>query len=362
MAILFNKAFSKHELLHRVGDMSQIAGVHPVEFTEGKERGIRALRFYTGSGFQFTVLIDRAMDIFDASFNGASICWHSSAGPTGPEYYDPREKNWLWSFAGGLLTTCGLQNAGDPADEDNQHYGLHGRIANTPAKSVSWGTDWEQNDYVLWAAGTVRESRLFGPNLVLKRSIHAKLGQSKIWIQDEIENQGYEESELMLVYHYNMGFPVVDTGSELLAVIEDLEPFNKNAQNGIDTFDVYEEPIAGISEQCFSIEQDVDENGIVNVAIVNRQFNNNQGIGVYLAYPKAELPRYTQWKMMGQGNYVVGMEPGTCLPEGRKTARKRGDLINLLPGGKIITHMEIGVLESNNDIRSFESKLRGMDL
>jgi hypothetical protein len=88
---------------------------------------------------------------------------------------------------------------------------------------------------------------------------------------------------------------------------------------------------------------------------------HGQGIGVYLRYSKKELPFYTEWKMVGEGTYVVGMEPGNCIPEGRKSARKRGALTVLEPGEKAAYHLEIGVLANNQEIREFEAKLRGLN-
>jgi hypothetical protein len=361
MAYIFGKKYSKKELLRRVGDMSQIAGVTPVELVNGSERGIRTLEFNNGSGLSFNVLTDRGMDIFEAKYNGSSLCWHSPAGATAPAFFDRHDFGWLWSFAGGLVVTCGLEQAGSPNIDDEEELGLHGRISNIPAKNVSFGTDWEDDDYIIWASGDVREASLFGPNLLLRRSIHSRLGQNRLWIKDEVENQGFEESPLMFLYHCNMGFPVVDEGSELLGLIDDCQPRDREAQKGRDTYDRFEAPTEDYAEQCFFLDLDVDHKGFVDVALVNRQFNNNQGIGVYLRYPKKELPRYTQWKMVGEGAYVVGMEPGNCLPEGRSSARKKGALQTLLPGEKVTFHLEIGVLADNNDIRAFEARLKGIN-
>ncbi len=360
MIELFGKKFMKEELHKHVGDMSQIAGVRPVELLNGNERGVRALEFTTGSGFQFTVLADRAMDIFDAKYNGSSLCWHSPAGPVAPAFYDNHELGWLWNMPGGLVVTCGLTQAGPPDLDGEEELGLHGRISNTPAKNVNFGAEWEDEDYILWATGEIREARLFGPNLLMRRSILARMGQSRVWIKDEIENQGFNEAPLMFIYHCNMGFPVVQDGSELLAVIENMEPRDKDAEVGVDIFDTFESPTADYAEQCFFIDHDVNDKGFVNTAIINRHFNNGHGLGVYLTYPKKELPQYTQWKMVGEGAYVVGMEPGNCVPEGRVSARKRGTLKILQPGEKVTFHLEVGVLSSNNEIRNFEAKLRGM--
>ena len=40
---------------------------------------------------------------------------------------------WLYSFAGGLLTTCGLTHVGGPEEDEFGRRGLHGRISNLPA-------------------------------------------------------------------------------------------------------------------------------------------------------------------------------------------------------------------------------------
>lgn len=361
MKPLFGKSYSKPELLSRIGDMSQLAGVKPVELMNGNERGVRALEFTTGSGLSFTVLTDRGFDIYDARFNGASLCWHSPSGPAAPAFYDPYNTGWLWSFPGGLLTTCGLSNVGDPQDKMEEAWGLHGRISNTPAKNVSFGAEWENDDYILGASGEMREARLFGPNLLLRRNIYARLGESKIWIKDEIENQGHQETPLMILYHCNIGYPLLDKDTEFIAVIEDMEPRDKTAEAEIDNFDSFTEPVPGFKEQYFYIDHDVDQNGLVNSAIINRHYNGNQGIGIYMMYLKDELPYFTQWKMTGQGAYIVALEPGNCYPEGQLNAQKRNALTMLPPGGKATFNLEIGVLESNNEIRTFEARLRELD-
>jgi hypothetical protein len=361
VATYLGKKYNKRELLRYIGDMSQIAGVRPVELVNGNERGVRALEFKTGSGFNFTVLADRGLDVYDAAFNGLPLAWHSPAGAVAPAYYDRHDNGWLWSFAGGLVVTCGLTQAGatDIDEEMDEELGLHGRVSNIPARNVSFGADWEDDEYLLWATGEIREARLFGPNLVMRRSLYTRLGESRLWIKDVIENEGFEPAPLMLLYHCNIGFPVVSENSELVAVVNTMEPRDEDAEKGADRFEQFEEPTPGYAEQCFFIDHDADEKGMINVALVNRAFDNNHGLGVYLSYPKDELPLYTEWKMMGEQAYVVGMEPGNCHPEGRRSARERGVLKMLEPGESQTFHLEIGVLPGNQEIRSFELKLRG---
>ena len=361
MAVLFGNSVDRRELQRRIGDMSQIAGVRPIELADGPARGVRALQFETGSGLSFTLLTDRGMDIYNATYNGVPLAWLSPAGAVAPAFYDPRGTGWLWSMPGGLLVTCGLTQSGPPHMDGDEELGLHGRASNTPARSVSYGAEWEDDDYVIWAMGEIREARLFGPNLLLRRTVHTRLGQPRIWIKDEVENRGHTPAPLMLLYHCNIGYPVVDEGSELLAVIENMEARDEAAEMGVESFDRFEAPQPDYAEQCFYIDHDIDARCYVNVALVNHRFNRNSGIGVYLSYLKAECPFYTQWKMMGEGAYVVGMEPGCCVPEGRASARERGTLKMLDPGARAGFHLEIGVLPSNNEIRAFEARLRGLN-
>ncbi|HOT96845.1 MAG TPA: aldose 1-epimerase family protein [bacterium] len=363
MATLFGRTYSRQELLRHVGDIAQIASVRPVELVNGAERGIRALEFRTGSGLCFTLLQDRAMDIYDAAFNGIPLYWQAPAGPVAPAFFDPHDIGWLYSMGGGLLTTCGLTHVG-PAEVDEEieeELGMHGRIGNLPARNVGFGAEWDGDEYLLWATGEVRESSLYGPNLLLRRSIHTRIGQSRIWIKDVVVNEGFAPAPLMFLYQCNAGFPVVAPGSELRAVIDNIEPRDELSAAGVEGFDQCEAPTAQTEEQYFYIDHDADARGAVNVALINPKFNEGQGIGLYLNYPKAELPHYTHWKMTGEGTYVIGLHPGNCLPEGRSSARQNGRLQLLDPGKSAAFHLEIGVLATPQDRAEFEARLQAAE-
>jgi hypothetical protein len=60
---LWGRPWSRPELLARVGRLEQIGGVQLTEAADGAERGVRLLRFSTGAGFGFEVLVDRGFDI-----------------------------------------------------------------------------------------------------------------------------------------------------------------------------------------------------------------------------------------------------------------------------------------------------------
>jgi hypothetical protein len=60
--------------------------------------------------------------------------------------------------------------------------------------------------------------------------------------------------------------------------------------------------------------------------------------------------------MLGQGEYVVGLEPGNCLVLGRAEERKSGRLQFLEPGEIREYHLELGVLEGETSLNIFKEK------
>jgi hypothetical protein len=70
------------------------------------------------------------------------------------------------------------------------------------------------------------------------------------------------------------------------------------------------------------------------------------GIGLRWTYDKVNLPHLFQWKMMGQGQYVLGVEPANSSGMGeRAAARESGDLPSLAPGESRRYELELEVVE-----------------
>jgi len=340
-----------------MGDISQVAGVRFYELKDGLENGVRALDFRTGTGFRFTVLVDRAMDISSAEYCGASLVWRSPNGDVHPHFYEPEGKAWLRTFEGGLVTTCGLTYLGDPCVDQGVTLGQHGRISTTPAQQIAYGGRWEGDEYMMFAEGTMKEAVPFAEHLSLRRRIETWLGDSRVQITDVVQNDGFDTTPLMILYHINLGFPVVDGGAELLSRSVQVIPRDEAAKPGITAYNRFENPIHQYQEQVFYHDMTPDANGYVWVAIVNRAFDGGHGIGVYVKYRKSELPKYIEWKQMGEGTYAVGIEPANCWVEGRAKERERGTLQFIEPGEKKEFHLEIGVLDGVREIGEFEQRL-----
>ncbi|MBI3947631.1 MAG: aldose 1-epimerase family protein [Armatimonadetes bacterium] len=358
MPNVFGREFTREELEQRTGRMDQVCGVRAAVLTDGRAAGVRVADVWTGSGLEFTVLLDRAMDIGAARWQGKSLCWRSSVGDVHPAYFEPDGIGWLRSFGGDLITTCGLTQAGAAGVDEGRALGLHGRISNLPAENVHLDAAWDDDGhYVVWAAGRVRQASVFGENVVLTRRVFTQLGENRVWIHDSVRNEGYERAEHMLLYHVNLGFPVVDDGTVLVAPSRAVTPRDAEAEEGKEAYAEFRGPRRGYREKVYYHEMRPESDGLVPVALVNRHANAGAGFGVYLLYGHRELPHFVEWKMLGQGTYVVGLEPANCLVEGRAKERAEGRLQFLEPGEQRNYRLEIGVLPSLLEIAAFEERV-----
>jgi hypothetical protein len=228
MTRLFGRDWRRADLERRVGHLSQLGGVRLLTSDNGPSRGVRLIEFRTGTGFNFEVALDRGMDVGRADYRGASLAWMPPTLMAAPWYFEQQtEFGWLRTALGGLNNTCGLIHIGNPEAADVRHYnfparpedryGVHDRAAMLPAELVSLGERWEDNNLVLEAVGRVTQAQAYGENLVLTRTYRAELGRSAFVMEDHIQNCGFLPVEHMLLYHFNIGFPFVDEGSELIA-------------------------------------------------------------------------------------------------------------------------------------------------
>jgi hypothetical protein len=329
MTTLFNREWSKAELMSRVGQMDQLSGIQLLEAGEGKARGSRLLNVWTGTGLHFQVNAERALDISRCDFKGIPLAWRSPAGDVHPAFYEPQGIGWLRSFPGGLLVTCGLDQFGSPSQEAGVEFGLHGRISNQPACQVNYRAFWDGDNYKLEITGETRQAALFGENLVLQRRITTAMGSNQIVINDVVTNDGFQPAPFMLLYHFNMGFPLVGEQTRLVLESEETLPRDATAQSGLAEWDRFQSPQPGYQEQVFIHRPVAVKNGLASVELHNPQM----GLGVRWTYKTAELPYLMEWKMMGEGAYVLGVEPANCNGlGGRAATRALGQLPILEPG------------------------------
>ncbi len=356
MAYIWNKEYTKSDLLQRIGDITQIAGTKSYVLNDGKAFGVRGIDVKTGSGLEFTIIPDRCMDIAWASYNGKALSLLSKNGIVSSKYYEPEENGWFRSFFAGLLTTCGLSNTGAYCEVDGEKFGLHGRISNTPAEKVNINEYWLNDDFFIEVSGKMRETNFYGENLLLTRTIKTKLGDSKLIIEDYVENLGYSEVPLSILYHFNLGFPVVDESSELIINSSSIESYDQESGEGILTYNKLQKPTHEYFRQVFFHKPKVDVDGNACCAIINHNLDGNK-FGVYLKYNQSELPELFEFKMMGQSDYVVGLEPSNCMPMGRKVEKSRDGLKYLAAGESKKFYLEIGVVNGDNEVNELVTRI-----
>lgn len=340
--------FNKRQMLRYVGDYSQLFGIKEYTLSGGKSKGVKAFDVRNGSGLEFTVLADRCLDIAGLSFNGTNCNYTSKTGIVAPEYYDDAGIGFLRSFFAGFLTTCGLRNVGNHCEENGESFSLHGRIANTPGEEICSTTEWVDNVPVLTISGKMRETRLFGENLILGRKITCKYGENKITIQNTVENMGFKKEALMLLFHFNMGYPLLDEDAILVTPTEKLTPRDQEAEKGKTTYGQSQKPTHDYPEQVFYHKLKGDQNGATSVALINKKLE----LGVAIHFNKNQLFNFTQWKQMGEGEYVMGMEPCNCYVGGRADPRNERILEYLDPGEIRNFDLTIELLNGRDEINT----------
>lgn len=361
MPQLGGQRIGRADLHRRVGRLEQVAGVRLATLGDGAERGVRVLEFRTGSGFAFDVLVDRALDVGRCEFRGASLTWLAAPGVVGPWYAEPMGVGWFRAWGGGMLVTCGLDHTllGGTDDASQFHqdvrateeYGLHGRVGFLPARLTGYGERWDGDECTLWCEGVVRQAAVFGETLELRRRIEARVGDSRFSVRDEVVNAGFDPTTHMYLYHVNVGWPVVDEGSEYLISAPDGAPV---AEYPTTDYRRLTAPTPGFREECYEHEAGAEADGTVPVGIVNRR----RGIGAYQLYRRDQFRFHTMWRMLGEGAYGVAMEPSTNRDAGRFDARERGELGFLAPGESRRYDLEIGVLDGAAEIDAFAQRVQ----
>lgn len=343
-------SLDKREILRYVGDTSQLFGVKDYRIIGGKAEGVRAVDVKNGSGLEFTVLPGRNLDLAYLSYKSINFSYISKTGIVAPQYYNDRGIEFLRSFHAGFLTTCGLTNVGSPCEDDGEELGLHGRISNIPGEQVYAGTEWVDGLPVMTVKGRARQARVFGENLVLQRQISCKYGENKVYISDTVENYGFRKEPLMILYHFNLGYPLLSSKSYFVAPSLKVTPRDEEAAKGIDDYAKFQIPTTGYNEQVFYHDLKADEEGKTFAALVNPI----QEVAAVIRFSKNQLGRFTQWKQMGEGEYVLGIEPCNCQVEGRAKARKEGTLEFIKPGEAREFHLDIEILEGMQQINQLK--------
>lgn len=276
----------------RISNFAQIASIRRYELTEGAERGLRVLDCDNGR-LRFLLNESKALDMMQFWHRGQNVSFLSKNA------FTAREAPFSGRFEGGMLYTCGLDSVGA-----REGFELHGSHHNTSARV----TRAEVNEKGILIEAEVRETALFGKNLLFRRRVYSAVGSETLEITDTLENCGTRAEDYCLLYHVNVGYPMLDAGAELIDDAEEVIPRTPWAAEHIGSRRAIGAAVANQEEMCYFLRLKTPRVTLKNVALGKR---------FTLEWSQETLPNFVEWKSMASGDYALGLEPSTTELDGR---------------------------------------------
>ncbi|MBI3822855.1 MAG: aldose 1-epimerase family protein [Planctomycetes bacterium] len=307
----------------------------------GYRDGLDLIEVNNGA-LSYSILPTRGMGLWHGRYHGIYLGWKAPVhGPVHPRHVNTSDRGgigWLTGFD-EWLCRCGLASNGPPGDDvytdragqtRRDLLPLHGRIANQPAYYVEVRVGLDP-PYELSVTGQVEEGGLFYPHLVLTTTYTTVPGSNRVVIHDHVENRGAQVAEMQLLYHCNLGQPLLDAGSRVALPIREVSPISPRAAEGIATLDTYAGPTTGFAEQVYCCDLLADTAGR-SLAML---YTHAADRGIVLRFNLQELPCFTVWKNSGalEDGYVTGLEPATNYPNFKTFERQQGRVMMLPAAG-----------------------------
>ena len=300
---------SPAELRRRTVDGRGVADIRLMQVEDGPGRGQRLLVVRNAVGVGFEIAVDRGFDISSATWRGINIGWNSANGmPWPPNSVDAEDGIGFYRNFDGFIVTCGLDHIGGTRRDDADRYmhkhrkqifnPLHGRISSQRAALSGHGIDWSTDDPIIWAQGVVRQTSVFGENIVLRRRITIDVFGRSIRIDDVVENRGFRPTPHAILYHVNFGYPFLGQATTISGDLSDgmALAFNDEDKRPRDDFvDYYQETPIVSDLPTASVE-------LRNSTLLG-------GTQVRLSFPRKALPSFGIWRAFQSGVYAVALEP-----------------------------------------------------
>jgi hypothetical protein len=317
----------------QVANLDQLASATSSTVLGGAAQGCRAIDLRVTGGIDLRILPDRGFDVGQAWFGGLPLSWISAVGESAP-LGSLTGRAWLKAFGGGLITTCGLRNVGAPSEG----HGLHGRFSHLRASDVRVDREVEGDAIVLTARATIDEKEAGETHLRVERSIRTRTSLGRVELTDVTTNLGPRPEAAPILYHVNVGVPLLDQGASLDIDSVEVRPRDAHAERGLAWWMAPGPPQTDAEEMVFEHRVRGDASGWGRAALINRRV----GLRLVLGWRQAELPRFHQWLHPGRSMYVLGLEPANSSVLGRAADREAGTLPILEPGERRTTEIRIG--------------------
>ncbi|TWU42891.1 aldose 1-epimerase family protein [Novipirellula artificiosorum] len=327
-------------------------------FVGGVSHGVEVVEIDSGA-VRVTVLPTRGMSIWKIESEGIRYGWDSPiSGPVHPALvptFDPSGLGWLEGFD-ELVVRCGLESNGAPQhDEQGQLvYPLHGRIGNLAADSLA--IEYDEASGRLDLVGEVIESRLFFKRLRLKSRIRVQAGSHRVYLMDDVTNELSTEATMQLLYHINIGSPILEEGAVLEAPIEELAPKDALSAAEMDHWNQFEKPENGYRERVYFATLCHDDSNETTTMV--RSQDKSRGMAV--TYNTSKLPRFILWKNTAakSDGYVVGMEPATNYPNARSFETEQDRMVTLQPGETVSFRLSLLPLINQQAVEKTSQRIK----
>lgn len=302
-------------------------------FVGGVSDGVEVVEVDTGAA-RVVVLPSRGMGIWKIEAGGIRFGWLAPAsGPVHPSHvplFDPSGLGWLEGFD-ELLVRCGLESNGAPEFDDagRVRYPLHGRIGNLPAERLRIEYDGSTGSVDL--VGEIAETRLFFKRLRLRCRLRFHAGTSEVEIRDEVVNEASTPASIQMLYHINLGRPLLGEGAVVDVPLRELAPKDERSAAEIDRWNEIGPPETGYAERVYFAEPTAGASGWTTAMLRTAE----SAAGLAVAFRTQTLPRFILWKNSGSeaDGYVTGIEPATNFPNNRSFEASQGRVVELPPGG-----------------------------
>ena len=269
-----------------VSNSSELYVIRRFEVNEGPAKGIRLIEIGNET-LRLIINESRGLDIFEAWYKGQNLSFISKNG------LNNSTGDFAKRFEGGSLYTVGLDSAGV-----REGFPLHGSYHLLAPEKVNI----LENDEAIEVVGEVRDSALFGKNLLLKRRICLLKDQSKVIVSDTLVNEGDQDEKYCLLYHCNFGYPFLNEDCSLGFIEKSVLPRTTKAKENLPTLKSFSAPIDNEFESVYFIDLKTPE-----VKVKNHE------VELTFSFLDENMPHFVLWKSCASHDYALGLEPTTTF-------------------------------------------------
>lgn len=316
-----------------VGNREQLFSVRESRLIGGRADGVRVVDIHNGGNLSLTVAVDRCMDIPVLRYRGRCLNYVTCNALSHPAYYEITGEGWSEAFSGGFLYTCGLSNTGLRSGTDWDTQKEHGCIANRPAEHLNIVETETEHGPAVELVGTMKEGMLAGTNLSLTRHIRVSYQKDEVEIIDVVRNEGFRRVPQPILYHCNMGYPLLQPDSKFTISHTAVRPRTPFAERELQRLNEILPPQDAMEEACYYYTPAKDSSGWATAILENAR----EHLRLRLSFDTTTLDHFVQWKNFVKGEYVMGLEPANAPIDGREDALSRGEL-PFLEGGEARTY------------------------